>query len=113
MAMLSESRHAAVRAALATVGLDTLPKASAKLVAAVISMIVAVFAVGLWGYAIAGTSTAITIRNRLSHDFGPTQVSHIRQHAPRLIPIMIKFLGDIVPVQEHLRTRWTASQTRP
>jgi hypothetical protein len=39
-------------------------------------------------------SSGITIRNRLSHDFGPTQVSHIRQHAPRLVPIMVKFIGD-------------------
>ena len=58
-------------------------------------------------------SSAITIRNRLLHDFGPTQVSHIRQHAPRLIPIMVKFIGDIDPVLEHLRERWTASQARP
>src|SRR6476469_1887030 len=58
-------------------------------------------------------SSAITIRNRLSHDFGPTQVSHIRQHAPRLVPIMVKFIGDIELVLKHLRTLWTASQTRP
>jgi hypothetical protein len=54
-------------------------------------------------------STAITIRNRLSHDFGPTQVSHIRQHAPRLIPIMVRFIhDDIDPVLKHLRTLWAA-----
>jgi hypothetical protein len=58
-------------------------------------------------------SSAVTIRNRLSHDFGPTQVSHIRQHAPRLIPIMVKFIGDIDPVLEHLRERWAASQALP
>ena len=58
-------------------------------------------------------SSAVTIRNRLSHDFGPTQVSHIRQHAPRLIPIMVKFIGNIDPVLEHLRERWRASQARP
>ena len=58
-------------------------------------------------------SSAITIRNRLSHDFGPTQVSHIRQHAPRLIPIMVKFIRDIDPVLEHLRERWAASQALP
>jgi len=52
-------------------------------------------------------SSAITIRNRLSHDFGPTQVSHIRQHAPRLIPVMVKFIGDIDRVLEHLRALWT------
>ena len=57
-------------------------------------------------------SSAITIRNRLSHDFGPTQVSHIRQHAPRLVPIMVKFIGDdIDPVLRHLRTLWAASQS--
>jgi len=58
-------------------------------------------------------SSAITIRNRLSHDFGPTQVSHIRQHATRLIPIMVKFIGDIEPVLKHLRAMWAATQTRP
>ena len=52
-------------------------------------------------------SSAITIRNRLSHDFGPTQVSHIRQHAPRLIPIMRKFIADVDPVLKHLRALWT------
>jgi hypothetical protein len=57
-------------------------------------------------------SSAITIRNRLSHDFGPTQVGHIRQHAPRLVPIMVKFIGDdIDPVLRHLRTLWAASQS--
>ena len=59
-------------------------------------------------------SSAITIRNRLPHDFGPSQVSHIRQHAPRLVSIMVKFIGDdIDPVLEHLRTLWAASQTSP
>ena len=58
-------------------------------------------------------SNAVTIRNRLSHDFGPTQVSHIRQHAPRLIAVMVKFIGDIDPVLEHLRERWAASQALP
>ena len=58
-------------------------------------------------------SSAITIRNRLSHDFGPTQVNHIRQHAPRLIPIMVKFIADIDAVLNHLRERWAASQARP
>jgi hypothetical protein len=59
-------------------------------------------------------SSAITIRNRLSHDFGPTQVSHIRQHAPRLVPIMVKFIGDdIDPVLRHLRMLWAESQTSP
>src|SRR3954470_9336615 len=33
--------------------------------------------------------TALEIRNRLFHDFGPTQVDHVRKHAPRLIPIMV------------------------
>lgn len=58
-------------------------------------------------------SSAITIRNRLSHDFGPAQVSHIRQHAPRLVPIMAKFIDDIDPVLKHLRAVWVASQARP
>ena len=58
-------------------------------------------------------SSAITIRNRLFHDFGPTQVSHIRQHAPRLVPIMAKFIDDIDPVLKHLRVLWAASQAGP
>ena len=58
-------------------------------------------------------SSAITIRNRLFHDFGPTQVCHIRQQAPRLTPIMIKFIGDVDAVLKHLRAMWAASQTRP
>jgi hypothetical protein len=40
-------------------------------------------------------------------------VSHIRQHAPRLVPIMVKFIGDdIDPVLGHLRALWAASQSR-
>jgi hypothetical protein len=54
-------------------------------------------------------SSAITIRNRLSHDFGPTQVSHIHQHAPRLVPIMVRFIADIDTVLKHLRAMWAAS----
>jgi hypothetical protein len=58
-------------------------------------------------------TSAIEIRNRLSHDFGPTQASHIRQHAPRLIPIMRGFIRyDIDAVLEHLRALWEASQHR-
>jgi hypothetical protein len=33
------------------------------------------------------------IRNRLFRDFGPTNVGHALTHAPRLIPIMKKFLN--------------------
>ena len=55
-------------------------------------------------------SSAITIRNRLFHDFGPTQVRHVREHAPQLIPIMVKFIGDVDRVLKHLRKRWAASQ---
>jgi hypothetical protein len=51
-------------------------------------------------------TSAITIRNRLSHDFGPTQVWHIHQHAPRLIPIMVTFIGDIDRVLKHLHALW-------
>jgi hypothetical protein len=58
-------------------------------------------------------SSAITIRNRLSHDFGPTQVSHIRQHAPRLVPIMVRFIADIDPVLKHLLALWAARETTP
>lgn len=51
-------------------------------------------------------STAREIRNRLSHDFGPTNVSHIHQHAPRLIPIMVRFIDDIDRVLVHLQRLW-------
>lgn len=54
-------------------------------------------------------SSAITIRNRLGHDFGPTQVCHIHRHAPRLIPIMVRFVGDIDHVLKHLHVLWAAS----
>ena len=55
-------------------------------------------------------TSAIAIRNRLFHDFGPMQVCHIRQHAPRLIPIMVRFIrDDIDPVLKHLRALWAAS----
>jgi hypothetical protein len=58
-------------------------------------------------------TSAREIRNRLSHDFGPTQVSHICQHAPRLVPIMDKFINkDIDPVLRYLRELWAASQAR-
>ncbi|WP_156042010.1 hypothetical protein [Bradyrhizobium sp. URHD0069] len=53
MAILSESRRAALRATLATVGIDTPQKAFAALVPAVISIIVTFFPVGLWGNVIA------------------------------------------------------------
>jgi hypothetical protein len=55
--------------------------------------------------------TAIEIRNRLFHDFGPTQVCHVRKHAARLIPIMVRFIhDDIDPVLKHLRALWAASR---
>lgn len=58
-------------------------------------------------------TSAVAIRNRLFHDFGPTQVSHVRKHAPGMVPIMVRFIDDdIGPVLKHLRTLWTASQTR-
>jgi hypothetical protein len=47
--------------------------------------------------------TACEIRNRLFHDFGPTQVCHVRQHAPRLIPLMVGFIGDVDNVLAYLR----------
>jgi hypothetical protein len=56
-------------------------------------------------------TSAIAIRNRLSHDFGPTQVCHVLTNAPRLIPIMVRFIhDDIDPVLKHLRALWTASR---
>jgi hypothetical protein len=51
-------------------------------------------------------STAREMRRRLFHDFGPTNVSHIRQHAPQLIPIMVRFIDDIDLVLAHLQTLW-------
>ena len=47
--------------------------------------------------------TAREIRNRLFHDFGPTQVCHVRKHAPRLIPLMVGLIGDIDNVLAYLR----------
>jgi len=58
--------------------------------------------------------TAREIRNRLFHDFGPTQVCHVRKHAARLMPIMVRFIhDDIDPVLRHLRTLWAASTKAP
>ena len=57
-------------------------------------------------------TSAIRIRNGLSHDFGPTRVLHIRHHAPRLVPIMVAFIEDIDLVLNHLRTLW-ADQNKP
>jgi hypothetical protein len=54
-------------------------------------------------------SSAITIRNRLGHDFGPTQVCHIHRHGPRLIPIMVRFIDDIDRVVVHLDRLWNES----
>jgi hypothetical protein len=60
MAILSESRRAAIRASFATVGIDTPQKAFAALVPAVISVLVAFFPVGSWGIVIAGAAWIIT-----------------------------------------------------
>jgi hypothetical protein len=49
-------------------------------------------------------TVARAIRDRLFHDFGPTNVSHAVKHAPTLIPIMIKFLNCETQVQAHLRS---------
>ena len=48
-------------------------------------------------------SVARGIRDRIFHDFGPTNVDHAVKHAPTLIPIMKKFLDCEKQVQEHLR----------
>ena len=58
-------------------------------------------------------SSAITIRNRLTHDFGPTQVWHIHQHAPRLVLIMIRFIANIDLALQHLRTEWAKQPGGP
>jgi hypothetical protein len=47
-------------------------------------------------------SIAREIRNRMFHDFGPTNVEHAKRHAPRLIPIMKKFLACEQQIQKHL-----------
>jgi hypothetical protein len=60
MAILSESRSAAISAALATVGIDTLPKAFAALVPFAISILVTIFPVGSWSIVIAGAAWIIT-----------------------------------------------------
>ncbi|WLA68550.1 hypothetical protein [Bradyrhizobium diazoefficiens] len=56
MAILS----AAVRAALATVGIDTPPKAFAALVPFAISILVTIFPVGSWSIVIAGAAWIMT-----------------------------------------------------
>ena len=55
-------------------------------------------------------TSAIKIRDGLSHDFGPTRVIHVNQHAPRLIPIMVRFIADIDLVLEHLHAVWAAEK---
>jgi hypothetical protein len=47
-------------------------------------------------------SVARGIRDRIFHDFGPTNVCHAVQHASSLIPIMKKFLSCERQVQHHL-----------
>ena len=48
-------------------------------------------------------SVARAIRDRIFHDFGPTNVDHAVKHAPILIPIMKKFLDCERQMQDHLR----------
>jgi len=50
-------------------------------------------------------TTAREIRNRLFHDFGPTQVGHIRKHAPHLVPLMVEFIRETEAVLAYLRGR--------
>ena len=57
-------------------------------------------------------TSAIRIRNGLSHDFGLTRVLQLRQQAPRLVPIMVAFIEDIDLVLNHLRRLW-ADQNKP
>jgi hypothetical protein len=44
------------------------------------------------------------LRDRLNHEFGPTNVRRIRERAPALTPIARSFLGKSQDVLSHLRS---------
>jgi hypothetical protein len=47
-------------------------------------------------------NVARTIRDRIFHDSGPTNVGHAAKHAAKLLPIMRKFLSSEPHVQKYL-----------
>jgi hypothetical protein len=47
-------------------------------------------------------NVARTIRDRIFHDFGPTNVGHASRHAKKLLPIMKRFLACESEVQKYL-----------
>jgi hypothetical protein len=49
-------------------------------------------------------TSAMRIRNRLFHDFGPTQVDHVVKNARTLFPIMVDFLNLRSSVIAHLKS---------
>jgi len=49
-------------------------------------------------------TSAMRIRNRLFHDFGPTQVDHVLQNERTLFPIMLDFLTLRANVIAHLES---------
>ncbi|WP_141935130.1 hypothetical protein [Bradyrhizobium sp. UNPA324] len=49
-------------------------------------------------------TSAKRIRDRLFHDFGPTQVDRVLQNAPTLLPIMLDFLSLRTQVIRHLES---------
>jgi hypothetical protein len=53
-------------------------------------------------------TSAMRIRNRLFHDFGPTQVDRVIEHEPTLVPIMLNFLAlrsQVITYLESLQHR--------
>jgi hypothetical protein len=49
-------------------------------------------------------TSAMRIRNRLFHDFGPTQVEHVVKNVGTLVPIMLDFLNLRSGVIAHLKS---------
>ncbi|WOH60394.1 MULTISPECIES: hypothetical protein [Bradyrhizobium] len=49
-------------------------------------------------------TSAKRIRDRLFHDFGPTQVDHVLQNEPTLLPIMLEFLNLRTQIIHHLES---------
>ena len=54
-----------------------------------------------------GSSSARNLRNKLAHDFGPTQVLNITNIAHDFIPKMKRFLGGAEQVQGYLKAHFS------
>ena len=53
------------------------------------------------------TNSARYLRNNLTHDFGPTNVARITQHAPFLNPKMKSFLGCVPKILAYQRAHFS------